>query len=286
MTNVHEVITNEIVSLLETGVKPWQKEWDAPMTMPFNTVTNVPYQGVNVLSLWVSAWKNGWDSQRWGTYKQWLSVGGQVRKGEKGTSACYFSPMTRTGDDGEDYSFNLARHFKLFNVEQIDGYDEPTPHLRERSVHSRVSHYVSDALGVEVYYGPPSYNPMTDQIKMYKPEMFKSDESYMATYFHECIHSTAHKERLDRQLGKRFGDDAYAFEELIAELGAAFMCADDGIPFNIEHHASYIDHWVRRCKEDKRAIFNAAAAAQKAKSFIDSALMVSEQESELGRLLA
>lgn len=284
MTNVHETITNEIVALLEQGTKPWQKEWDSPISMPFNVVSDNTYNGINIISLWVSQMVNGYESNCWGTYKQWKSFGAQVMKGQKGTAACYFKPMVRTGDDGEDYSFNIARHFTLFNAEQVEGYDEPKPEIRNPN--PNVSTELHRILGVTLDAGPPSYNPLTDTIKMYKPERFNSDASYMATYFHECTHSTAHKSRLDRQLGKRFGDDAYAFEELIAELGAAFLCADKGIPFNLEHHASYIDHWVKRCKEDKRAIFNAAAAAQKAKEFIDMEIKLHQQESELGRLIA
>lgn len=282
--NIHEKITDEIVAILERGTKPWEKGWDAPISMPFNVLSEAQYKGINIISLWVSQMANGYESNCWGTYKQWQTIGAQVCKGEKGTSACYFKPMVRTGDDGEEYSFNLARHFTLFNSEQVDGYEQPVAEIRNPN--PNVDHTISNVMGVKMDIGAPSYNPLTDTIKMYKPEMFNSDASYMATYLHECTHATAHKTRLDRQLGKRFGDDAYAFEELIAELGAAFICADQGVPYNLEHHASYIDHWVKRCKEDKRAIFNAAAAAQKAKEFIDTELKLNKQESELGRLIA
>jgi antirestriction protein ArdC len=295
MSSVYEQVTDNIVHMLEQGdVPPWRKDWTGePMGLPYNGVTNHQYKGINIWNLMIAGWAKDYGSNQWATYKQWSSVGGQVRKGERSTVAVFFKPILRTDDSGKDYQIHIARSFHVFNKDQVDiDMSDNQPEPEEKIDIELYGHSLemANSLGVNVCEGKPAYNRLTDAISMPMSDMFTSAEAYYATMAHECSHATGHRSRLDRTFGKRFGDDDYAMEELTAELSAAYLCASYGIPYDLQQHASYLDAWIKRLKTDVKAIFAVAAASQRAADYISDSVkslrLVNEQESELGRLMS
>jgi antirestriction protein ArdC len=283
--DIYQSITDQIVSELEKGVRPWQRPWSAShmegrVTLPLRH-NGVAYRGVNVLSLWMTAVAKGYRAPVWMTFKQAIDLGGGVRKGEKGSLTVYADTITRHETDaatGEENATDIhfLKGYTVFNVEQIDGlpakyYPAPEPVLETvpRIAHADAFFAATGAAirhgGNQAYYAIGS-----DHIQMPPLEAFRDPECYYATLAHECTHWTRHASRLDRSFQqKRFGDDGYATEELVAELGAAFLCAGLSLTPEIrEDHASYLDHWLKALKADKRAIFSAAAHAQRAADFL------------------
>ena len=295
MSTIYEQVTNNIVSMLEAGdVPPWRKEWTGdPIDLPYNGVTKHQYRGVNIWNLVMMGWAKGFGSNQWATYKQWSSEGGQVKKGEKGSTAVFFKPIIKSDDSGREYQIHIARSFTVFNRDQVDIESEPETvcmEPRDTIELQGISHEMVNSLSVKLSEGQPAYSPMIDTIKMPSITKFTDPESYFSTMAHECSHATGHEKRLNRVFGKRFGDDAYAMEELTAELSAAYLCASKGIAYDLQQHASYLDTWIKRLKVDNKAIFNVAAAAQRAADYISESVsnqrLISEQESDLGRLIA
>lgn len=293
--NVYEQVTDNIVKLLEQGdVPPWRKEWSGdPISLPHNGVTGHRYKGINIWNLMLTAWSKEYTSNQWATYKQWKDAGGQVRKGEKSTVAVFFKPLEKIDDSGNEYVLHIARAFHVFNKDQveIDIPSETAQELDRDDIElAGLSLELANSLSVAVSEGAPAYVPMLDIIHMPKFSSFTSGASYFSTMAHECSHATGHSSRLDRKFGKRFGDNAYGMEELTAELSAAYICATYGIAYDIEQHASYLDAWLKILKEDNKAIFTVAAAAQRAADHISDSVksfrLDKEQESELGRLMA
>lgn len=286
-SDVYERVTARIVAELEQGTRPWLKPWSAPHDdrMPLLPLraNGTPYRGVNILLLWGAAFEGGYRSNIWMTYKQAAEKGAQVRKGEHGSLVVYADRFTKTetDDQGQDSEREIAfmKGYTVFNVEQIDGlpanlYEPPAPIDTGRTVEliEEAEAFIAQT-GATIRHGGNRafYSTKTDHIQMPPPQAFKDAESYTATKAHELVHWTGHSARNAREFGKRFGDQAYAFEELVAELGSAFLCADLGItPEPREDHASYLAHWLKVLKDDKRAIFTAASHAQKAADFLHS----------------
>jgi len=283
--DVYQKITDRIVSKLEQGVRPWMKPWsagngEARIMRPLRA-NGVPYQGINVLMLWSEAVEKGYASPIWMTFKQTIALNASVRKGEHGSLVVYADKMTRTETDretGEDTERKIPfmKGYTVFNTEQIDGlaaHYDPQPAPRTESV-ARIERAEDffDATGATVVHGGSRacYVPSTDNVHMPCIDFFRDSESYYATRGHETIHWTRHPSRLNRDFGrKRFGDEGYAMEELVAELGAAFLCADlELTPEVREDHASYIASWIKVLKDDKRAVFTAASHAQRAADFL------------------
>lgn len=282
--DIYQEITDQIVADLEKGVCPWQRPWSAShmegrVTLP-RRHNGIAYRGVNILTLWMAAIAKGYSAPVWMTFKQAIDLGGCVRKGEKGSLTVYADTITRTETDtktGEESetAIPFMKGYTVFNVEQIDGlpaqyYPQPAPVLDSVP---RIAHAEAffAATGAKVQHGGNRafYATAADFIQMPPFEAFRDPESYYATLAHECTHWSGHTSRLDRTFGKRFGDDAYAAEELVAELGAAFLCASLALTPEIrDDHASYLGHWLTVLKADKRAIFTAAAHAQKAADFL------------------
>ncbi|MEP7308808.1 MAG: zincin-like metallopeptidase domain-containing protein [Acidobacteriota bacterium] len=241
-----------------------------------------PYTGINILSLWASASVQGFAAPIWMTYRQAVELGAHVRKGEKGSPVVYANSITRTETD-TDSGVDVARdiHFlkgyTVFNVEQIEGL--PTQYTAPASprldVTARMAHAERffGATGATLAHGGNRalYRPSTDSIVMPFFETFRDAESYYATLAHETIHWSASESRLARDFGtKRFGSEGYAMEELVAELGSAFLCADLDLTLEPrEDHAAYIANWLEVLKSDNRAIFAAASHAQRAADFIN-----------------
>lgn len=274
--DTYQTVTNQILADLERGVRPWAPSWtrdvQRPLSLPLRS-TGEPYRGVNVLLLWMAAARSGYSSARWLTFNQAKSLGGAVRKGEKATHVVFFDRLTkddtREGHEGEERSFAFAKTYPVFNVEQIEGLPERfgAPPTLPPNVHA--STFFS-AIGADVRHGggQPMYVPSADYIRMPHLASFVSDDAYVSTLAHEHVHWTGHRSRLDRGFDS-FGTEAYAVEELVAELGAAFLCATLGVAASErEDHASYIDHYVKVLRDDKRLLLRAASAAQKAVDFI------------------
>lgn len=293
--DVYSRVTAKIVADLEQGVRPWMKPWDASHTegritkpLRFN---GTPYRGINVLLLWGDAMDRGFSRSIWMTYRQAEQLGANVRKGEKGSLVVYADKFTKTedNDQGEQVEREIPfmKGYTVFNVEQIEGLPtqymgvaEPKPVKDERIIAAEEFFEATRARfchgGNRAYYAPAA-----DYIQLPPHEAFNDPESYAATKAHELIHWTGHKTREDREFGKRFGDTAYAREELVAELGAAFLCAELGItPEPREDHAAYLAHWLEVLKADKRAIFSAAAYAQRAADHLNSLQVKQERINE------
>jgi antirestriction protein ArdC len=281
--DVYTRVTQKIIVDLEHGVRPWLKPWSAAragqrVTLPLRHC-GTPYQGINILLLWGEAMAKGYLSNRWMTYRQAGEFGGQVRKGEHGSLVVYADRITKTeqNEAGKaiEHEIPYLKGYTVFNVEQIEGlpeifYERPEVGVTKLELIEAAEEFFA-ATGAIVRHGGNRafYSPSLDVIQLPVPEAFRDAESYAATKAHEVTHWTAHPSRLNRTLGKRFGDDAYAAEELVAELGAAFFCATLGItPEPREDHSAYIAHWLRVLKDDRRAIFTAAAHAQRAVDYL------------------
>lgn len=283
--DVYSRITNQIIEALEQGVKPWTQPWNAAhaaghVSRPLRH-NGQPYGGINVLTLWASAMTAHYAAPIWMTFKQAIELGGHVRKGEKGSPVVYADTMRRTetddatGDETER-AIPFLKAYTVFNVEQIEGLPEHFHVLAHasRNPDERVAEAEAffAATRADIRHGGDCayYSPALDYIQMPPFEAFRDAQAYYATLAHEATHWTRHTTRLDRDFGrKKFGDDGYAREELVAELGAAFLCADLGLKLEDRaDHAAYIGHWLSVLKEDKRAVFAAAAHAQRAAYFL------------------
>lgn len=283
--DIRQVITDKIIAMLEKGGLQARNRWakSAQSGFPINGKTNERYNGVNVLILWNEAMERGYSSNVWMTYKQAESIGAQVRKGEKAVLCAYFEIVKRkpgeadqgeTEEGGKTGFFPMCKPFWLFNVAQMDGLPASmtasTEPAKEFNPIDDAEKLIA-ASGANICHGGDKayYSPSRDHICLPEREAFTSPEFYYATALHELTHWTGHASRLDRQFSKRFGDDAYAFEELVAELGAAFVAGHIGfVDMTLEDHADYVQTWLKVLKNDKTAIFTASKQACRAYDFI------------------
>lgn len=283
--DIYARVTAQIVAELEAGVRPWVKPWHAEhaagrITRPLRH-NGQPYSGINILMLWGAATAHGFIAPIWMTFKQALELGAHVRKGEKGSPVVYANTLTRSELDDEtgeetERAIPYMKAYTVFNVEQIDGlpphyYAKAEPRFDPPARIAHAEDFFASTRAEIRHGGNQAYYTVThDYVQMPPMEAFRDSESYYATLAHECAHWTRHPGRLDRDFGrKRWGDEGYAMEELVAELGAAFLCADlDLAPQVRDDHASYVASWLKVLKDDKRAIFTAAAHAQRAADFL------------------
>ncbi|WP_375414137.1 ArdC family protein [uncultured Bradyrhizobium sp.] len=279
--DIYQTITDKIVRQLEEGVRPWHQPWNADhlqgrISLP-RRYNGVPYRGVNVIALWMEALAKGYSAPCWMTFKQALDLGSCVRKGEHGSLTVYADSIRRMEEGKEEPTeIHFLKGYIVFNVEQIDGlaagyYDRPEA---PRETVEAIVHAESffRATGATIVHGGnrACYVQRTDTVHMPCLDTFRDAESYYATLAHECTHWTMHPTRLNRSFErKRWGDEGYAMEELVAELGAAFLCTELQLTPEIrEDHASYIANWLQVLKNDNRAIFTAASHAQRAADFV------------------
>jgi antirestriction protein ArdC len=249
--------------------------------MPSNALTGNAYNGINIVSLWVAAECLGYSAPIWATYRQWSELGCQVRKGEKSSLVVFYKeyesePDPQNADD--DGKRRVARASYVFNASQVDGYtlpEAPQP-LGPVERLETVDHFIA-ASGAHIEHGGDRafYRPSTDHIQMPDEGLFcgtdtmSRGEAYYAVLTHELTHWTAAPTRLGRELGKRFGDAAYAAEELVAEIASAFLCAELGITQDTRaDHAQYLAQWLKLMKDDSRAIFAAAVKASEAVAYL------------------
>lgn len=285
--DIYSRVTDKIVADLEKGLAPWRKPWsggntDGRIMRPLRA-TGIPYQGINVLMLWSAAAERGYVNPIWMTFRQAAAIGGNVRKGEKSTLVVFADRFTKTEANaaGEkiERSIPFLKGYHVFNVEQIENLPAqysnppapPAPQNREERI-GRLDTFFRQT-GAEIKHGGNSahYSRALDLIAMPEFTAFENAESYYATLAHETIHWTGFPSRLNREFTRsaRFGNDEYAREELVAELGCAFLCADLGItPETREDHAAYIKSWLEALKNDKRCIFWAASHAARATEYL------------------
>ncbi|GAK69346.1 hypothetical protein RRU01S_04_01680 [Agrobacterium rubi TR3 = NBRC 13261] len=279
VNDLYASVTREVIRQLEEGTPPWTRPWkDGRLNgvgmIPSNLVTGRLYSGGNILLLWLAASHRGFGSLQFCTYNQVNSIGAKVKKGEKATHVIFTKHGTKKDEEsGEDKPMTIVKSYPVFHTSQLDGVpdnylaaQEPPP--SQTVIYTRASDFVTGTR-VKVKNGGnrAAYYPGGDEIVMPYANQFESEEAYWGTLNHELIHASGHKSRLDRQFGKKFGDTAYAREELVAELGSAFLCARLDIPASYRS-ASYLESWLKVLKEDNRAIFNAASYAGQASEWL------------------
>jgi antirestriction protein ArdC len=276
--DLYAEVSARIIAELEAGALPWVKPWSATpgANTPCNAVTNRPYSGCNVVLLWM-AQAAGYQMPRFLTYKQATELGGHVRKGERGTKV-YFVKQLEIREDADDESSTrlipMMREYTVFNVEQCEGLPDSVKALkpaRARNPDSRddLADEFLRSTGADIREGRGEayYVPSRDFISLPAFGAFKGADHFYNVAFHELTHWTGHRRRLDRDLKNRFGSRDYAAEELIAELGAAFLCAEFGFDGDLRH-AGYVGHWIELLKADKRAFFTACSQASKAADYL------------------
>lgn len=297
-TDVYARITDRIVADLEKGVRPWVQPWSAGhagrrITRPLRH-NGEPYTGMNVLLLWSEALARGFPSPIWMTFKQAIELDGHVRKGESGAIVIYASRFTRTETDsagGEvERDIPFLKTYSVFNVEQIAGlpdhfYRQPAPVIDPVQRIAHADRFFANTGSVIRHGGSQAfYAPATDHIQMPPFETFRDAASYVAVLSHEHVHWTADSRRVGRDLSRYAKDRSErAREELVAEIGSALICADLGIVPELEprpDHASYVQSWLQVLQGDKRAVFQAAAHAQRAAAFLHGLQPQSEDERE------
>lgn len=302
-SDLFERITRQIAEAIEAGAgefrMPWHR-WGEALTTPINAASDRPYRGINILVLWASAEASGYSTGRWATYRQWAAAGAQVRKGEKGTPVVFWKPSVDVGDQANEVGDTarprfVARLYAVFNADQVDGAPAPNRNSIGESDRVHAAERFFEATRADVRHGGDRacYVSSLDQIWLPKFEQFRDAPSYYSTLAHETIHWSGAKHRLDRDLSGRFGTQAYAMEELVAELGSAFIAAHLGLSVEPRpDHAAYIRSWLQVLRTDPRAILTAAAKAQEASDFVagfssvDGVQCYSTKEPELEQLAA
>lgn len=297
-TDTYSRITDRIVEELANGVRPWMKPWNAAntdgrITRPLRH-NGQPYSGMNVLLLWSEQMSRGFASSMWMTFKQGLELGAAVRKGETGSTVVFASRFTKSEADGRggevDREIPFLKTYSVFNVEQIDGLPahyyrrpeivlDPVVRLEQADRFFRNTGALIRHGGNQAYY-----SPVMDYVQMPPFETFRDAATYYATLSHEATHWTAAENRVGRDLSRYAKDKSErAREELIAELGSCFLCADLGIAPELEprpDHASYLQSWLKVLADDKRAIFQAAAHAQRAVAYLHDLQPAAGSESQ------
>jgi antirestriction protein ArdC len=275
--DLYAEVSARIIAELEQGAAPWVKPWSATagQNVPQNAVTNRPYSGCNVVLLWLARGR-GWQTPRYLTFKQAIEAGGNVRKGEHGTKV-YFVKQLQIKNDGDEADARLVpmlREYTVFNVEQCENLPDNIKagkpmRVRNPDTRDALADEFLRSTGADIRegHGEAYYVPSRDYVSMPAFVAFKGADHFYSVVFHELAHWTGHKSRLDRDLKKRFGSRDCAAEELVAELGAAFLCAEFGFDGDVRN-AGYIATWIELLKADKRAFFTACNRASKAAEYL------------------
>jgi len=274
--DIYQEITNQIISDLEKGTPVWEKPWEGGFGgMPINIFSKSFYSGVNTVILWHRQAELGAESSQWLTFRQAQTLGGHIRKGEKATCVIFYKKITvEDKETEEEKTIPVLKTYSVFNLSQCEGLDrlKKSPITKEdRAFQDKEqAEELIKASGAKITFSAVDracYQSRKDKILMPTKEQFKTQEGFYATMLHELSHWTGHSSRLDRKLGNRFGSKEYAFEELIAEISASFLCCHLGFRYSTQHSA-YVKSWIKVLKEDKTAIFRASSLAQKATEFI------------------
>lgn len=283
--DIHQQVTDTIIAQLEKGTIPWHQPWQGKsrnryFEMPYNAVSANHYQGINIVLLWGASIEKQFDSSEWATFKQWSEQHETIRKGEKGTMIVYYDVLEKD-EDGEAKRIPYLKSYYVFNRCQLNGYTHKDPDsipaiapLVQRI--EVVDKFVENTQAI-IEHGANGayYRPSEDKIFMPSLESFhdtvncSATEGYYSTLLHELIHWSGASTRLDRTKSKRFGDNQYAVEELVAEFGSAFLCSEHQIATAEKgDHASYIAHWLKILKDNKHCLIVAASEASKASQFL------------------
>lgn len=286
MKDLYQEVTDKIIAQIEGGKIPWIKPWtnSGHGGIPYNAITGKEYRGINTMLLIAPG-----EGEGWLTYNQARDVGAQVRKGEKGSMIVFFKPWKvedkNASADSEKTTktIPILKYFTVFHTSQVDNLPakylptpaEPMPEAaRIEAAEKMLSQAIVNHGGDQAYY-----RPSTDTIQLPHQVQFNSSDDYYAVALHELTHWTGHSTRCNREYHKRFGEEAYAREELVAEMGAAFLCAKAGIAGRLQH-AAYLQSWLNVLKSDKRALLVAAGAAQKAADFVTGWKAEAEEKEE------
>jgi antirestriction protein ArdC len=284
----YEVVTSRILELLESGEIPWRKPWRGAGGLPKNLTSGRTYRGVNVFLLTCISAMVGYSSSYWVTFRQAKALGGHVKKGEKSSPVVFWKLLEKgkegeadepRGEDDTRRMIPLLRHYNVFNLEQCEGIDPPADEAEGEPLDftpieacERIVADMPDPPKLEVRGLKAYYRPSEDLVMMPTPERFESAEEYYGTLFHELTHSTGHARRLNRGSvadAAPFGSQTYGNEELVAEMGASFLCGHAGIEnVTLENSAAYIQGWLKTIRSDPKLVVVAAAQAQKAADWI------------------
>jgi antirestriction protein ArdC len=269
--NLYDQITERIVALLEKGTVPWRKPWTAQTGLPRNLITKKPYRGINTLLLHAMHY----ESPYWLTFRQALELGGHVRKGEKSCPVVFWKQLEHEDKQtGEKEKIPMMRFYFVFNVAQCDGLKNLPAPIMTTTPSKPAEIIAAMPQRPEIKHGMAKayYAPRADYVAMPNRTSFEKDAGYFATLFHELVHATGHASRLNRPTlteSAGFGSNPYCKEELIAEMGAAFLCGQAGISESIlDNSAAYIQNWLEQLQNDKKLIVQAAGQAQRAADFI------------------
>lgn len=274
--DIYQEVTNQIIEAIEEGTPPWLKPWSGGAggaCFPIRS-TGDEYKGINVLMLWLSAHKREFNSAHWFTYKQAQENGGQVKKGEKSTRVVYYNSLKGEDDKGEEFTIPFLKTYRVFNSDQIEGlknefYIAPDPIVNHgtQAIEEIERRFNTFCIKTTTTDKPRAfYDPNHDYVHMPPIETFKTAQMYYTTLAHEQIHATGAKHRLDRDMSAK--QEKYAFEELIAEIGACMLCARVGVAPDFGQSGAYVENWLKCLKDDKKAIFKAASQAQKAVDYL------------------
>lgn len=280
----YQEVTNRIVAAIDAGTPPWVRPWSVSDQRPKNASTGRLYRGINALLLGLEAQARGYTANAWLTYRQAAALNAQVRGGERGTSVVLYKlHEVEEKAEGEKRVIPLLRSFTVFNVAQIDGLPQPAPSpppARPWDPHLEAELLLSSS-GADIRAGSEMayYHPAKDAIYLPDKDAFADQGAYYSTALHELTHWTGHATRCNRDLSGRFGNDAYAMEELIAEMGSAFLCAHCRLDGRLQH-AAYLHAWLQVLKADKRAIFTASAKAQQAADLLLGSVQAEEHDEE------
>lgn len=278
--DLHAEITQNLIEAIEANPghpqMPWRRS-SAPLWLPANATTGALYNGINVLNLWARGAMRGFTAPLWATYRQWSSVGAQVIKGAKSETIIFykeFEVAPNPDDANDDGKRRVAKASRVFNVAEVDGFEAPEPPEQLGPIEriALAEAFIAAANptirtgGQDAYYAPSQdLIQMPDEGLFVGTETLSREEGYYATLLHELTHWTGHASRCDRDMSGQFGNATYAAEELVAEIGSAFLCAELGITQDLRlDHAQYIAHWLNLMKDDPKAIFSAAAQASRA----------------------
>lgn len=290
--DIYQEVTDKIIKLMETHGSNWCKPWESnglASGLPFSTTTRAAYNGINILLLWAE----GYSSSEWGTFRAWKAKGARIRAGENGTRCLFYKQLKiKDEETGKQKVIPMPKPFVVFNAEQVEGYEpEPIKTLEPLELLDNAERFINNTGAVvhKVAGDSAFYRPSTDDITVPLPEQFKGETTeqrlhgYYGTMLHELTHWTGSKKRLDRLSGdpKDTRKESYAKEELIAELGAAFLCAELGIASEPrEDHAHYLNSWLKALKDDKKLIVKAASQARKACDLLKELQPKAEEVSE------
>lgn len=280
--NVLEEIATKVVTMMETSGSNWAKPWAGMVSengAPRSAVGR-RYTGINSMNLAFEMMDHGWDQPIFATFKQWQDKGAKVLKGSKGVPVVFFKKIEvedRDLNDGSTKTIPMLKHFTVFNIDQVEGADglriNPVDLPNDQAwMDELTAEEVIEASGADIEHKAGDrafFAPSQDRIVLPLKAQFSSADGYYGTALHELTHWTGHESRLDRQFGKRFGDQAYAFEELVAEMGAAMLCGATGVTSEPrEDHAKYLSSWIKHIKDDPKKLMTACSMAEKAATFL------------------